>query len=176
MNAILPRRAYPENAPMTELRAAELFAVMALRFWVAAYQEPAEDRFRWQAGIQAAGLSDEGATAFNALLLIVAASSQRPLDVRCPKCLNLSGDEATFLQMLSLAQRDCATGAELALSGWLPPSAARTALPFIGSLAQAMNERGLRIPQRPTEEAINHRFILRGVRIHDAGTSLAMIH
>jgi hypothetical protein len=37
---VMPCRAYPENAPMTELRTGELFAVMALRFWAAAYKEP----------------------------------------------------------------------------------------------------------------------------------------
>ena len=176
MNAMSPVRAYPENAPMTELRTGELFAVMALRFWAAAYKEPAEDRFRWQSGFEAADISNEGATAFNAILLIVAASAQRPLDVRCPKCLSLGDDEASFLQMLSLLQRDCVTGAELVMMSWVPPAAARTALPFISSLAHAMAERGLRIPQRPTEDALNHRFTHHGVRIHDGGASLAMIH
>ena len=173
---IVPCRAYPENAPMTELRTGELFAVMALRFWAAAYKEPAEDRYRWQAGFEAADISDEGATAFNAIFLLVATAAQRPLDVRCPKCLSLGNDEASFLQMIGLLQRDCITGAELVLMGWLPPAAARTALPFVISLAQAMAERGLRIPQRPTEDALNHRFTHHGVRIHDGGASLAMVH
>ena len=172
----MPCRAYPENAPMTELRTGELFAVMALRFWAAAYKEPSEDRFRWQSGFEAAEISDEGATAFNAIFLIVAASAQRPLDVRCPKCLSLGDDEAAFLQMLGLLQRDCITGAELVLMGWVPPTAARTALPFLASLAHAMAERRLRIPQRPTEDALSHRFTHAGVRIHDNGASLAMIH
>lgn len=161
---------------MTELKTGELFAVMALRFWAAAYKEPSDERYRWQAGFVAADISDEGATAFNALFLIVATAAQRPLDVRCPKCLSLGDDEAAFLQILSLLQRDCVTGAELVLMGWLPPAAVRTALPFIASLAQAMMERGLRVPQRPTEDALNHRFTLHGVGIQHGGASLAMVH
>jgi len=183
MNAHVPARttaiacrSYPENTSMTELCTGELFAVMAVRFWAQAYRDPDEGRDRWQAGFAAADISDEGATAFNALLLIVAVSAQRPLDVRCPKCLSLGDDEAVLLQMLGLSQRNCVTGAELVLMNWVPPAAARTALPFIASLAQAMAERGLWIPQRPAEDALNHRFTHRGAHIHHGGASLAMVH
>jgi hypothetical protein len=169
-------RSYPANVAMTELRTGELFAVMALRFWVAAFKDPIEGREHWQQGFAAADISDEGMTAFNALLLIVATAAQRALDVRCAKCLSLGDDEAAFLHMLGLLQRDCVTGAELVLVGWIPPAAARTALPFVASLAQAMAARGLTIPQRPSEDALDHRFTHHGVRVEHGCASLAMVH
>lgn len=171
-----PCRSYPENAPVTELRTAELFAVMALRFWAAGYRDPTDDGVQWQRGFAAADISDDGVTAFNALFLVVASAAHRPLDVRCTKCLSLGEDEAWFLQMIGLLQRDCVTGAELVLMGWLPPAAARTALPFAIVLAAAMAERDLKIPRRPDEEALRHRFELPDAWMHHAEASLALIH
>ena len=171
-----PCRSYPENAPVTELRTAELFAVMALRFWAAGYRDSTDDVSQWQRGFAAADISDDGVTAFSALFLVVASAAHRPLDVRCTKCLSLGEDEAWFLQLLGLLQRDCVTGAELVLMGWLPPAAARTALPFAIVLAAAMAERDLKIPRRPDEEALRHRFEMHGAWTHHAEASLALVH
>lgn len=169
-------RTYPENAAMTDLITAELFATMAVRFWAARYRDPSVDGNRWLVGFAAADISDEGATAFNALMLIVATSTSRPLDIRCPTCLELGNDEASLLQMLGQLQRGCLTGAEFTLSGWMPAAAIRTALPFAATLAAAMAERGLRIPQRPPQDALRHRFMFPGAYIHYGASALALVH
>ena len=171
-----PCRSYPEKAPVTELRAAELFAVMALRFWAAGYRDPTDDFSQWQRGFAAAEISDDGVIAFNALFLVVASAARRPLDLRCSKCQSLGEDDAWFLQLLGLLQRDCVTGAELLLMVWLPPAAARTALPFVIVLAGAMADRDLKIPRRPDEEALRHRFEMHDAWAHHAEASLALVH
>jgi hypothetical protein len=172
-----PRRAYPENTPMAELRTAELFAVVGLRLWAAGYRDTNDDGSLWQSVFAAAKIGTDGMTAFNALLLIVATAAQRSLDVRCTKCPSLGADEGWFLQLIGLVQRDCITGAELVLMGWLPPAAARTALPFAIVLAETMAERDLKIPHRPDETALSRRFEHGDSwRSHYESGSLALIH
>jgi hypothetical protein len=86
--------------------------------------------------------------AFDAFFRIVAAA-RRPLDVRCVRCAHLGEDEAWFLQLIGLLQRNRTREAEAILATWLPPTASRAAMPYAVIVAAAMVDHRLRVPHRP---------------------------
>jgi hypothetical protein len=95
---------------------------------------------------------------FHTLMMYAAAGARRPLDIRRHYDPILGVDEARILDLVGLLQRGCGTQAELALGEWLTFAAARTGLPSAVGFAAAMAEQGLKIPQRPDEAALCHRF------------------
>jgi hypothetical protein len=147
-----PPAVYPADTPIAELQTAEMFLVATLRLWAAPHRDPTEHHAHWHQGFAAARLED-GMTAFDALLRIVATAAQRLLDVRCVHCLHLGEDEAWFLQLISLLQRNRRQDAAMIMADWLPPAAARVALPYGIVLAAAMEGHGLTVPHRPSGTA-----------------------
>src|SRR6185369_16585750 len=134
----LPRPVYPANSRLDELQAPEIFLVATLRLWAAPHRDPTETHPHWRQGFAAAGLEDTGTSAFDTLFRIVATAALRPLDVRCVRCARLGEDEAWFVQLIGLLQRDRLEESEAILAAWLPPIAARIALPHIIVVAGAM--------------------------------------
>jgi hypothetical protein len=102
--------------------------VTSLRLWAAAWQDPEAGDPDWRGGFTAVGIDFCAVPAFDSLFEIVASSPLRPLDVRCPHCMQVGRDEARFLQLLSLLQRDRVEEAVAILAEWLPPAALRLAL------------------------------------------------
>src|SRR5581483_6075138 len=145
-----PGRVYPTNTPVEDLQVAEMFLVATLRLWAAPHRDPAATHPHWRTGFSAGGLDDDGASAFDGLLRVIAIATRRPLDIRCVKCPRLGEDEASFLQLIGLIQRGCKVGADLILAEWLPPAAARTALSYAVIVAMALRGRDLVVPQRPS--------------------------
>jgi hypothetical protein len=148
---------YPHNAPVAELCTAEMFTVVSLRLWLEARCDRDTDE-RWRRGFVLAGLDDAAATTFHSLMMYAAMGARHALDIRRHHDPRLGADEARVLDLIGLLQRGCTTQAELALRGWLSFAAARSVLPLAMALAAAMAEQGLKVPQRPDETALCHRF------------------
>lgn len=124
--------------PDRALQTAEMFLVATLRLWAAPHRNPTETHPHWHQGFEAAGLEDTGTSAFDAFFRIVATAARRPLDVRCVRCAHLGEDEAWFLQLIRLLQRNHMMEAEAILATWLPPTASRAAMPYAAIVAAAM--------------------------------------
>jgi len=122
--------------------------VASLRIWALPYRHPAPDYPDWRGGFVAAGIDAVATPAFGAILTILTRAARRPLDVRCPHAHFLGEDEARFLGMIALYQRDRLDEPRTILDAWLPPAAARmAAMPALG-LAFAMKRGGLELPIR----------------------------
>lgn len=171
-----PAPSYPTDAEIAQLRTPEKFLVTTLRLWAAPHREPGATHPDWCGGFRFARLPGSAAVAFDTLLRIVATSSMRPLDVRCPKCAHLGSDEGILLQMIGSLQRDRMDEAAGLLAEWVPPSACRIGLRHADDLAAAMQRHDLIIPHRPSAAlaaAANHAVRHRG-QSHDC--TLALVH
>lgn len=144
-----PVRAYAPESPLDQLRTAELLVVAVLRLWAAPLREPDRMHPHWQNGFLAADVGEDGLAAFDRLMRVVLATARHPLDLRCPHCPHLGEDEARLLDAVSLLQQRCHAEAAAIMDGWLPPSAARVAMPAAVALAVALGEAGLRLSGHP---------------------------
>lgn len=153
MTSPCPPAVYPANAPIAELRTAEMFGVCAARLWVASYCGAPGQVPDWRVGFVAARVQDSPTAAFDVLFGIIAAGARRKLDIRCPSCRALGADEAALLQAISLLQGDRLADARLILADWLPPAAARGALVPAKAFADGLAEAGLRVPRRHCQAA-----------------------
>lgn len=151
-----PHSVYRQDAPIAELRVAEVFILTLLRLWAAPHRAPAERHPDWRDGFAAVGIGADGAGAFDTLFRIVLSAARRPLDVRCRHCARLGTDEAGLLQMAMLLQRARRTEAAAILDDWLPPAAARMAMVPAEGFARAVAEAGLVVPLRHCEAADIH--------------------
>jgi hypothetical protein len=70
----------------------------------------------------------------------LAAAALREIDVRCPRCVYVSPDEALLLGAVAASQRKQHGIAWSALTQLLPPAAARAALPSLISLAALLRD------------------------------------
>ena len=144
--------AYPPNAPVADLRTAELFVLCAVRLWVARFRNSVENG-EWashdlERGFAAAGVADEGLAGLCRFFDVVVAAVQKPLDMRCVKCPALGEDEGQLLQAVSLFQHGQADGAAVVLRDWLPAAALRLALDELAQFANAVIDAGLVLPRR----------------------------
>lgn len=93
-----PSTPYPDLT--TDLDRAERILLVTIRTWVESYRE-GEDPIprRWQ------GLDIAGAPfSIDRLMALVSREIVRPIDIRCPRCKQLSPDEKHLLRAASLAQ------------------------------------------------------------------------
>lgn len=146
-----PKPVYAADLPLGQLRTAELLMVSAVRLWTMPYRDPQTRHPDWRGAFVAAGVSDDGIPAFEALFRIVAAGCRRPLDLRCIHAATLGEDEGRFLQGLGLLQHGQDKPAVAIFADWLHPVAARLALSPARSLAAALTRGGLFIPRRHAE-------------------------
>lgn len=158
-----PLAVYPPGTRLTDLRTAESLLVVALRLWTAARLEPQARYGDWRDGFRAGGICDIGAACFQAFLNIVEAAVCRPIMLGTPRCNDLTEDEARFLCVVALLQRERGHDAALLLADWLPPAAVRIAADQASGLAAALAEAGLSLPPRRPRTAEAGRFIHRPV-------------
>ena len=154
MVLLRPVPAYPAETPLQRLCAVELFVVCTSRFWVADYRDDDCEYVSWRRGFAHAGISEEGAEGFDALLWVIAASARRTLDVRDVRCPRVGDDEAWLLQLVGSLQRDRLAEAVAILSDWLLPTGVRLALGPAQRLASALAGRALRIPDRRIDPSV----------------------
>ena len=144
----IPSASYPTNTPLADLRTAELLLVTTLRLYALQLGRSYKSCPDWKDGLRAANTLPWTAAAFQGLLLIVTASSAKPLDVRCMHSPLLGYDEGRLLQLVSLYQRNQPEDAAGILAEWLPPAAVRRAKTPAEALAAAFAEADLIIPCR----------------------------
>jgi hypothetical protein len=107
---------YPDRA--VDLGTADCVLLLAIRWWVEDYRAGADPIPRLREALETAGAHD-AAFSIDGLMTIIARLARRPVDVHCPHCPNVSGDEKQLLHSASLAQ---------ACNGPLAEKALRTAL------------------------------------------------
>lgn len=148
-----PLPAYSQDVALAELRTAELFVVASARLWVAPLSEPHRAHPDWRQGFRAAAIDGMGFHGFDTLFTIVANAAQRSLDIRSPRRPTLGADEVRLLLLIGLLQTERRDDAAAILDEWLPPAAARAALPAAAAFAQSLALSRLWIPSRPGIEA-----------------------
>ncbi|HEY4136739.1 MAG TPA: hypothetical protein VGO34_16165 [Alphaproteobacteria bacterium] len=146
-----PLAAYPAGTQLDELRTAESFLVVAVRFWTARRLEPNAGHGDWRTGFRAAGVCDIGAACFGSFLNIIEAAAYRPITLGCPHCGDVTEDEARLLCVVGLLQRERGNDAALLLADWLPPAAVRVAADYAFGFATALSEARLTMPERRPE-------------------------
>jgi hypothetical protein len=144
----MPQLSYPAKTTLGELNTAEIFVVMLIRLCRAAQLDPESAPEDWRAGLRAAGVSNEGADAFDLLMHLFGSVLRLPLDVRNLRCDGLGEGEAWLLQAISLLQHSRYDAAEAILSRWLPPGAARIAALQAQRFGRALLATRLIVPLR----------------------------
>jgi len=107
---------YPDRA--ADLDTADCVLILAIRWWVENYKAGADPIPRLREALETAGAHD-AAFSIDGLMTIIARLARYQVDIRCPRCPNVSDDEKQLLHAASLAQ---------AGSGPLAEKALRTAL------------------------------------------------
>ena len=147
-----PRPVQPANLCVHGLETAELFLLLMLRLWAQPRSSSdgtgAGSLAEWQDGFVAAGLAAPEMAAFEDLFKIQAVVGARRLDICGRGNARLSMDEARFLALVGLIQRDSLDDAEAVLGAWLPASGVRLALPHAVILATGLTRRNLIVPLR----------------------------
>lgn len=133
---------------LADLCTGELLLVASLRLYAMPFRDPGGCHPDWRGGFHAAGIEQIAVPSFRALFDIVSRVPLRPLEIGCPHCLRLAGDEAAFLCMTALHQRGRIGEAAAILLDWLPPAATRMAAMPALSLAFALQRGGLFLPLR----------------------------
>jgi len=100
-----------------------------------------------------AAIDGIGFHGFDTLFTILANAAQRSLDIRRPRRPTLGADEVRLLELICLLQAERPNDAATILDDWLPPAAARAALPPAAGFAQSLAESRLWIPARPGIDA-----------------------
>lgn len=149
----IPAPTYSAKTLLSELLTPEIFVVLLIRLRVAAQFDPASMPEDWRAGMHAAGITSDGANAFDMLMHLFGSVLQLPLDVRSLRCGGLGQGEALLLQAISLLQHDRSEAAEAILSQWLPPGMSRIALQQAQRFGHALARTNLVIPMRHCEAA-----------------------
>jgi hypothetical protein len=144
------RTSHSPNAPLNELRTAEVFVVASLRLRVLTHSSPEHSCPDWRQGFAEARIDRAGIWGFEALCRILVTSVLRSLDVRALDCAFLGEDEALLLQAVGLLQQGRVAEANSILRYCCPPAAARLALAPAHVFAMSLDARHLRIaPVRP---------------------------
>src|SRR5689334_23467226 len=103
---IVPLRVAPPAYPEVchDLNTAECVALLAFRWWIAAFRRNEDPLPRIAAGLRRAG-AGTAAPPIDALMSIVARSARRTMTIHAPRCPALATDEAQLLYAGALAQR-----------------------------------------------------------------------
>ncbi|HVZ08468.1 hypothetical protein [Rhodopila sp.] len=104
--------AYPDTC--TRLDTAECVALLAMRWWVAAFRQNEDPLPRISGGLERAG-AGRAALSVDALMSIVARSARRSLMIHRPRCPHLGTDETHLLHAAALVQQGDRHLAEKAL-------------------------------------------------------------
>jgi hypothetical protein len=105
MGQVIAFPVHPASYPdlVADLGTADCVLLIAIRWWVEAYRADDDPIPRLCQGLETAGAHD-AAFSIDGLMAVVARTGRRPVDVRCPRCTNLSHDEKQLLHAASLAQ------------------------------------------------------------------------
>jgi hypothetical protein len=155
--------ASPDVDSFEALEIPERLLIWGARTWVfcsrtqdsaVAQLEPVFRRF----GVVAAAAS------LDAWLCATAQTATHALEVRCPRCPNLSDDEVYLLQAAAAAQHGDFASARTQLARWLPAAVADWALGPVGGLAKIFKNAGLIMPLRSISDDARDRMTEAGGR------------
>jgi hypothetical protein len=141
-----------------DLDRAECVLLLAIRSWVESYKQGEDPLPRLCQGLQTAGAPD-AAFSVDRLMALVARVVSRPIDIRCPRCRQLSVDEKHLLRAASLAQAGDSPLAEKVLrTTLLSAQGAEFAVGSLESLAELFDEARLflslrRLPPEDSRES-----------------------
>ncbi len=133
------------GTPLTEMGTTEVFVVSALRLWALPYCDPQRTYLDWREPFHASGLGALGASSFEALCRILAASAPSGLSIQQLRCTQLGEDEAQLLHTLWLLQQRQLSFAHTHLQGWCCASAARLAIGPACTLALLLQSQQMRL-------------------------------
>ena len=96
----------------------------------------------------------EAAASLDTLLCATARTAIRTIEVRCPRCPNLSDDEVCLLQAAAAAQHRDFESARTHLQRWLPSAVADWALGPACGLGALFEDAGLILPERLASDSL----------------------
>ncbi len=127
----------------------EQLFLWGIRMWVRSYNEGANIHNILHNGFKLAGVPT-ALGALDAMMGIFATSGHGIIDIRCPKCTEVSLDEHRIMGAIAVLQHtDQPSDGEAYLSCWLPSAALRILRGPSSQLADIMKQGGLMIRARP---------------------------
>jgi hypothetical protein len=164
----MPPRAYLDNISLSHLNTAELLLTATIRLYAQEARGKDGNGLDWHEGLLTAGVRPCAVVAFGFLLDGLLAASRGQMDIRCPLCPALGGDEGKILQLISLLQQQRFREAHAVLGTWLSPLEQGAMLSPATHIAFACAGQGLRVPWRHRETAMQEYF---EVSCGDSGTN-----
>ncbi len=152
----LPSVVLRSDTPLSELATPALFLVNCFRLLTLAILAPQSGMADWRQGFVAARVPAAGALALEAVTGFLLARTPEELDLRCPGCPRLGGEEARLIAVLGALQRSEEPLARTLLELWMPPAMGRLALSPARSLAAALADAGLRLQADPRRQPRPH--------------------
>jgi hypothetical protein len=131
----------------TDLEAAELFVVGALRAWVAPLMRPGRPHPDWREIFQLAGVPPLASDSFDSMMSVLSHSAARLIDVRCCRCPSISRDEIGMLLLVGGLQDGDLLAAVEVLHDWLHPGVVPVMYPPAQRFAAMAGAAGLRLPK-----------------------------
>ena len=132
----------PGEPQVDQLPFAAQFIIWAVRTWVTAFKQQRGLDRETVDGFARFNLQ-QSAMALDEVMSIVAVSAERMIDIRCVKCRMVSEDEAILVNAVAAVQAGAQFLAHAGLRQWLPPAAARNALPGLVALGELLAVAGL---------------------------------
>ena len=127
----------------------EQLFLWGIRMWVRSYNEGANIHNILHNGFKLAAVPT-ALGALDAMMGIFVTSGHGIIDIRCPKCTEVSLDEHRIMGAIAVFQHtDQSSDDDAYLSCWLPPAALRILRTPISQLADIMKNGGLIIRARP---------------------------
>jgi len=127
----------------------EQLFLWGIRMWVRSYNEGANIHNILHNGFKLAGVPT-ALGALDAMMGIFVTSGHGIIDIRCPKCTEVSLDEHRIMGAIAVLQHtDQPSDGEAYLSCWLPSAALRILRGPSSQLADIMKQGGLMIRARP---------------------------
>jgi hypothetical protein len=127
----------------------EQLFLWGIRMWVRSYNEGTNIHNILHNGFKLAGVPT-ALGALDAMMGIFTTSGQGIIDIRCPKCTEVSLDEHRIMGAIAVLQHtDQPSDGKAYLSWWLPSAALRIVRGPSSQLADIMKQGGLMIRARP---------------------------
>ena len=134
---------------LTDLPFSEQLFLWAIRMWARAHNEGSNIHNVLHNGFKLAGIP----SAFGALdtmMTIFATTGRGVMDIRCPKCTEISLDEHRLIGAIAVLQyTDQVSDSNAYLSRWMPSAALRILRGHTSQLADIMKKHGLLMRARP---------------------------
>jgi hypothetical protein len=147
------QNAYPDRTAW--LNAAERKFLIVMRWWVLGYRTDNDPVPRIYQSLKKSGAAD-AAFSLNRFLAVVAESAERPIEIRHPRCHQLSGDEKLLLFAVSSAQTGQRKLVRSAMREiWIAGGGIEQSLEPLEELSGLFADAGFRFIRRPSPVALD---------------------